>query len=295
MRSAYIKTIINFRNIYIFIISMGTYILGGGIAHYVGANFHSYAFSLGLLWTICIVSAGHFLKIYFLPSANFSEVDGMVEWIEKNRNFFLILSSSLLVICGMVVAGQIIFKILSNVQIVLYSFSIMGFIGLIIPPYKMGEKGYQEIFLSIFQAGLTTALGYFSVFHYYQKILIFVSFPLTCIALASIIAFGFSTYANDLKFGKKTFLTVISWQKAIPIHNILLIFAYIFFASGVIFHFPVGLIWPALLTFPLGCLQVFWLIRIKNGGKPIWLFFNTLIASVYGLTVYFLALTFWIK
>jgi 1,4-dihydroxy-2-naphthoate octaprenyltransferase len=295
MRSLHFRALINFKSLFIFIISVGTYFLGGGIAHYVGANFQSFDFFLGLLWTICLVLSGYSLRIFYSPSTFFSEIDGMVEWVGKNKKLFLILSTSLLIICGMVVVGQLIRKSLSNFQEILYLLSIIGYIALIIPPFNLGGKGYLEIILSIFQAGITTALGYFSVFHFYQNILLFVSFPLTCIALASYLAFGFSTYANDLKIERKTFLRALSWQKAIPIHNILLIGSYVFLASGVIFHFPIGIVWPALLTFPLGCLQGLWLIRIKNGGKPVWPFFNTLITSVYGLTVYFLVLTFWIK
>ncbi len=47
-----------------------------------------------------------------------------------------------------------------------------------------------------------------------------------------------------------------------------------------------------LLASPLGDI---WLQRISRGGRTLWNFLTALAAGTFGLTVYLLAFTFWIR
>jgi hypothetical protein len=55
------------------------------------------------------------------------------------------------------------------------------------------------------------------------------------------------------------------------------------------------LIWPVFLALPFAAIQMIWLQRIASGGRPLWQFLTALASATFGLTVYLLTLTFWIR
>jgi len=61
------------------------------------------------------------------------------------------------------------------------------------------------------------------------------------------------------------------------------------------FGLTLSLIWPAFLTLPFAIYQIFQLRNITLGLPPNWTVLNITAFTVFGLTVYFLALTFWIR
>jgi 1,4-dihydroxy-2-naphthoate octaprenyltransferase len=123
--------------------------------------------------------------------------------------------------------------------------------------------------------------------------LFLIVFPMTLLALAFYIALNFSTFAYDQNIGRKSFVQIYTWQRAAPVHHVLLISAYLFFIFGFGMGIPISILWIILLTLPLAGFQIFWLNRITQGGRPLWSFFNVLSASVYGLSAYLVALTLW--
>lgn len=295
MKLSYFRNLLKLRHIILLLISMIMYFLGGGMAHYYGAKINQTEFWFGLLWIICILNAGFLLNTYFSNSNDFEQEEEFLIWYQNNKKLFLQLAFFFLTICGFIIAIFLIYKNLSLNLGVILSITLVGFCIMNNKHFYRSNKGYQEILMAIFGGCLIPATSFFILNHQYHKVLLFITFPLTCIALASFIAYDFSTFARDQKIGNRTILRALTWQTAIPVHNSLLIGSYIFFASGFIFGFPVSFIWPALLTLPLAGLQIFWLLRISRGGKPIWSFFNVLIASVFVLTAYFITFTFWIK
>ena len=86
----------------------------------------------------------------------------------------------------------------------------------------------------------------------------------------------------------------LSWQQAVPLHNLLLIAAYFFLACLPFFGVSFGLVWPALLTLPLAAYQLFALRNIAEGARPLWTLFNVMALAIFGLTAYLMALTFWL-
>ena len=295
MKTEYIRKLINYRQLFIFLISAIMYFLGGGLAHYLGAKFQPVEFFLGLLWIVCLHFSGFLLMTYFSSSKYLIEDEEVNEWFDKNRKIFLQLAYLTLTICGFVVVYFIIRRNISIFLGTILLLTIFGLVGLIISPFNLANKGYLEIMLAIFQGSLIPATSFFILTNDYHNLLLFITFPMTCLAIASFLAYNFSTFARDQIIGRKTLLRSLTWQRGIPIHNLLLIVVYGFYISGFILRFPPRFIWPALLTFPLACLQIFWLFRISQGGRPIWGFFNALITSVYGLSAYFIAFTFWIR
>jgi hypothetical protein len=67
------------------------------------------------------------------------------------------------------------------------------------------------------------------------------------------------------------------------------------FFSATLLGFSLKLIWPAFLTLPFAIFQIFQLRAIALGGRPNWVLLTATGLSVFGLTTYFLTLTFWLR
>jgi hypothetical protein len=56
-----------------------------------------------------------------------------------------------------------------------------------------------------------------------------------------------------------------------------------------------SLIWPAFLTLPFALFQIFQLRNISMGAPTNWTLLTVTALAVFGLTTYFLTLTFWLR
>jgi len=91
-----------------------------------------------------------------------------------------------------------------------------------------------------------------------------------------------------------TLLTRLGWERVIPLHQIFLLFAYIFFLAMPAVGLSLTFLWPAFLTFPFALFQINQLRNISLGLPPNWTLLTATALAVFGLTIYFLALTFWL-
>jgi hypothetical protein len=79
----------------------------------------------------------------------------------------------------------------------------------------------------------------------------------------------------------------------VPLHHSLIAFAYVTFAFTYFFGYSV--IWAALLTLSFAILQIILLRHISLGGKPNWTLLTVTALAVFGLTTYFITLSFWLR
>jgi len=164
-----------------------------------------------------------------------------------------------------------------------------------LPPLRLSESGYGELLLAVVLGFLLPAFAFLLQFDGFHRLLTFAAFPLTLLAFAYLLACDFPAFATDLKLGRRTLLTRLAWQRAIPIHHFLVLAAFLLFAAAPFLGIPWGLVWPVFLALPFAVIQIVWLQRIALGGRTLWKFFTGLALATFGLTVYLLALTFWIR
>ena len=164
-----------------------------------------------------------------------------------------------------------------------------------VPPLRLAENGYGELTLAVFWGTLAPACSFLLQTDTFHRLLPIVTFPLTLLALAYLLAADFPSFATDSRMGRRTLLVRLTWQRAVPIHHLLVLSAFLLLAAAPFFGVPWGLIWPVLLDLPFGALQIIWLQRIASGGNPFWKFVNYLLPSVFGLAAYLLALAFWLR
>ena len=269
------------------------YILGGGAAHYLGADFLPLEFWLGFIWVICVQIAGYLLLLNFSP-VNKGLLDNEIENFFSKKKISILTLSLLL----FSISGVFITFLLVNNKVTIYIGSLLvltllGLVALVIPPISLSKKGYQEIAIAIFQGCLLPAFSFLLLFGKFHRLLFLIAFPMTFLALAYCIAMNYSTFAMDERIGRVSFVRILTWQRATPVHHLLLISSYLFFLFGYSRGLPAEIFWIALLTMPFAGFQIFWLQRIVQGARPMWPFFNVLSASTLNLSAYLIAFTLW--
>ncbi len=272
-----------------------TYTLGTGIIHYLGRTINLTSFAMGLLTIIALQAASAWLTEQFrLPSTPLQAGETVSE---REHYRIALLQSSY---AALTLAVAIILSLFVTGRLNLPAFSLIGVIILFLvvyalPPMQLGERGYGELILAVYLGTLLPSLSFLLQYGEFHRLLTFATFPLTLLALAYFLVCDFPTYATDQKLGRHSLLTRLTWQRAIPVHHLLLLAAFLLFSSAPFFGFPWGLVWPVLIVIPFAAVQAIWLQRISWGGPTFWSFLTNLSLATFGLAAYLLAFTFWIR
>ncbi len=277
------------------ILSVMTYSLGAGIARYLGRPIHIPAFALGLLAVLLIETAAFWLAEYFrLPLMPLSK-DETPQYRAAFRAGLFQFSIAFLTVSGAIIVTLLLARLLPITAGILLGLILIFYILYALPPMQLSETGYGDLILAIALGTLLPAQAFLLQFKDFHRLLTFVTFPLTLLALSYLLVNDFPTFATDMKHARHTLLTRLTWQRAIPIHHLLVLLSFLFFAAAPLFGIPWGLVWPAFLVLPFAGVQIVWLQRIAIGGRTMWKFLTALSVATFGLTVYFLVMTFWIR
>jgi 1,4-dihydroxy-2-naphthoate octaprenyltransferase len=272
-----------------------TYSLGAGIARYLGRPVHAAAFGLGLLAVLSIQAAAYWLVEYFrLPLTPLIKEE-TPRHREALRAGLFQSATALLTVSGAIIVTLLLTRLLPLPAGIILVLIIVFFVAYAVPPMRFSEIGYGELVQAVAIGTLFPALAFLLHFGEFHRLLTFATFPLTLLALAYFLVNDFPTFATDHKYGRHTLLTRLTWQRAIPVHHLLVLLSFLFFAVTPLLGFPWGLVWPVFLALPFAVIQIVWLQRIARGGQTLWRFLVPFTAAVFGLTVYLLALTFWIR
>jgi 1,4-dihydroxy-2-naphthoate octaprenyltransferase len=272
-----------------------TYILGAGIARYLGISQDVAVFWLGLGGILLAQLSMGLLAEALRPVEQPSEND------ENRPERVNLRNAALLVSLGALAAMAVIAILLSwqgaltPVTILFLGLSLLIVLAYAVPPLRLVDAGFGEFTLAVHIAMVAPALGFVLQQGEYHRLVGIVSFPLTLLALAYFLVLDFPTFAADEKYDRRTLLRSMGWQRAVPLHHGLLLGAYILLAGALLFGLAWGLIWPSFLTLPFAVLQIFWLRNISLGAKPIWPLLTVNALAVFGLTAYLLTFAFWLR
>ena len=271
-----------------------TYTLGAGIARYLGYSIKFAVFGTGLLAFLCLQGSAFFLAEYFrLPLTPMTKEESPRQR-EKFRVNLLQVYFAALTLSFVAIFTLLITRTINIAAGMLYVLTFISLVAYATPPIRLFANGYGELVFAIFLGTCVPAFGFLLQSGAFHRLLSFVTFPLTLLALAFLLVLNFPTFATDLKYAHHTLLTRLTWQRGVPVHHLLILFAFLFFSCAPFLHIPWRVIWPVFLALPFAIVQVFWLQRIANGGRPLWNFLSALSIASFGLSAYFLAMTFWI-
>ncbi len=272
-----------------------TYTLGTGIAHYLGQQVRATSFGLGMLAVLALLDAAFLFAEYFrLPLMPLEQRE-----TPRQRDLFRVIllqvafaALTLSTVATLTLILTHSLNIYAGLMLILAFFCMVAYA---VPPLHLSEAGYGELALAVYLGTLLPALAFLLQHGRLHRLLTFTTFPLTLLALAYFLVCNFPTFATDQKRGRRTLLSRLTWQNAVPIHHFLVLTAFLLFAIAPFLKYPWGLIWPVFLALPFAAIQIIWLQRIASGGRTLWTFLTFLANATFGLTVYLLTLTFWIR
>ncbi|MFN8382322.1 MAG: UbiA family prenyltransferase [Anaerolineales bacterium] len=272
-----------------------TYLLGASVPGYLGIVVQPGSFVIGLASVLLAQTAMALFGEVFRPH-NEPLVEGETPAQKETlRNNMLYISVGLLATCGL-----IIFIIYLNQNLTLSTFyfllsSILFVIMYAIPPIRLVDRGFGELILAAHIAYVAPTIGFLLQAGENHRLLFVLATPLIALGLAYFLVLNFVTFQADQKYQRGTLLRRLTWEHAVPLHHSLVAFAYVMYALAPMLGFSFNLIWPAFLTLPFALFQIIQLRAIANGNSPNWRLLTSTALAVFGLTTYFLTLTFWLR
>ena len=270
------------------------YFLGASIANYLGKPFRADSFWLGLIAVILAQASMSLLAEVFRPN-NEVIIEG-----ESRKDRLLLRNNALYVSIAALTANAVIaFILFSNNHLSVPAFfflmlSLLLVLAYAIPPFRFINRGFGELVLAVHIAYVLPSIAYILQSDETHRFLL-ISIPLTFLAFSYFIVMNFPTFASDRKYNRSTLLTRLGWERAVPLHHLFVLLAYLFFLVGPVFGLSISLLWPAFLTFPFALFQIFQLRNLSLGAPTNWTLLTVTALSVFGLTAYFLSLTFWLR
>jgi 1,4-dihydroxy-2-naphthoate octaprenyltransferase len=276
-----------------------TYFLGIGIAHYLGFPQRINALWNGLILIIAFhtgsIFLGKYFELYFFPNSDYSaeEKRNPIKYQqEKNlRILFLLIGVACLALC-MIPLFAFLFTdvlIISNLILIILTFFIISIVEIF--PDQVSNAGLLEFLQALYFANLIPSIAFSLQSNSIHRLLFLLTFPLFFLFLALFIAFSLPKVGNNTETWCHSLISRIGPILSLKIHNLLILLAYMTLLSGRMLDLPWKLIWPVLITMPIGLIQIWQVNRILKGHKPNFtsLIF-TAIASA-GFATYFMMLS----
>ena len=270
-----------------------TYTLGASIPDYLGKPFAPLAFALGLGGVLLAQLSMSLLAEVFRPH-NEPLVEGETpQQKETLRNNALYISIAALAAIAFIAFTLFTNDTFSPITFYFLLFSLFLVIAYAIPPFRLLNRGFGELALAAHIAYVVPSIGFLLQAKESHRLLTVIILPLTALALAYFLVVNFTTFPVDQKYQRATLLRRLTWERAVPLHHSLIVFAYVIFAIAPTLGFSI--LWTAFLTLPFALLQIILVRSISLGGKPNWNLLTSTALAVFGLTTYFVTLTFWLR
>ncbi len=276
-----------------------TYLLGVSVAHYLGGRINLVDLLIGFIICLLMWSMRFYLGAYFdHPESYYCTLNrNDPEWEDliNVRRSLLLLYSLLILTAGATLTTILIFRgVLNPSAIMLLGIAVILNFFAGVPPLRLARNGYSELVDALFIANLVPAIAFSQVKATPSVLIIELTLPLTFIYLAFKIAMEFKTYGFDESHGRKSLVTRVGWQRALVMHNTFIILAFLLLGLFLLFGLPWSLVWPPMLTLPIGILQVLHLQRIADGVKPNWQYLTWLSLGVLFLMIYMEIISLWL-
>lgn len=271
-----------------------TYTFGASIADYLGKPFLAAPFWLGLLIVLLAQTT-----MSLLPEVFRLDAEPLLENETRSKRQILRNNSLYTSLACIVIVALTAYILFANNALPLSSFFFLLLSLAIVfthslPPFRLINRGAGEFLLAVHLAYVIPSIAFTLQADETHRFLV-LAIPLTLLAFSYFIARNFQSFAQDQKYNRVTFLTRLGWERVVPLHHLFVLLAYFLFTMSPLFGIALSLIWSVFLTFPFALFQIFLLRNISLGAKPNWTLLHATALAVFGLTTYFLTLTFWLR
>lgn len=266
--------------------------IGLGLARYLGVDWRLDVLFFGGLSLLFSFASSNLLTEYFRPTSQLE-----LPFIDDRRVVERFRLSLLTSACAFLAGAVALFFIVAGQSLLAWVlFGLFVVCGLVValPPLRLEDRGFSELFRAFVLAVLTPAVFYVLLDGKLHRLVALFTLPTFLLGLAALIAMRFQAYTDDLKYKRVSLLTRLTWERAVSLHNGLLVLAYLVIVCLPFLGVPVRLTWPGLLTLPIAAIQLYLLRNISDGGKPLWNQLRVAAFLSFGLTAYLFGLVFWI-
>lgn len=270
-----------------------TYSLGAGIAKYLGIAIRWQVYLAGQAAVLTLLLSSYFLREYFDRSPLAEPLRKPDDPPRLTRLNLLQISATTLTIGAVLTVLLLAGHALTPSGFFVLGLSFFLILADAVPPLRLAHSGYGELVTAFLLANLTPVLAFLLQAGELHRLLALVTFPLTFLTLASLLALRLPTYAADIREERHNMLTRLGWQRGMNLHNLLILGGYFLLGSAALAGLPWALTWPGLLGLPIGLFQIFIITSISNGARPRWKLLTVVAASTFALTIYFLNLALW--
>jgi len=270
-----------------------TYMLGAGIARYLGHETSPTLVGLGLLGVLLGQASMGLLEGVFRPLEHpLIQGESRVQR-RALRNAALYAALAALTVVGLVgyavrAAGGLTVPFLINQMLGLAVILLFA-----IPPLRLVDRGLGELLLAVQMAHVPTSAGFLLQAGNPHPLLYVNIGSLTLLLLATLLVLDFPSLGQDMRGGRATLPALVGWENAVRIHHVLLVGAFLILAAAPLSGFALGRFVPGFLTIPFAVLQAYLLHQIAGGAKPMWGLLKVNAVALFALTAYFLSLSFW--
>ena len=191
-----------------------TYILGAGIARYLGKPQGPTTFWLGLIGILFAQLSMNLLAEVFRPANEPIVLNETPTDRRLTRDAALYVSIGAL--ASLAVIAFLLYKDLRLGASAFLFITVSLFVVLIysVPPLRLMDKGFGELLLSIQIAYLSPSIAYLIQAGTYHNLVVFISTPLILLMLAMFLAFDFPSFSGDMKYERNTLLARLGWERA---------------------------------------------------------------------------------
>ncbi len=270
--------------------SVLTYTLGLGVVHYLGQPLDVPLAAAGAGWLLTLQAGMYLLEAAFAASERRPRMQtGHVRAIQQatvGAFALLAVSASLTVVLFARTGYHPAALVLMLVYFLLMS-------GYALPPVRAARRGYGEIILAAVVSNLVPVLAFVWQSGAPHRLLALTTFALPLLHLAAFLALELETYASDVAHLRYTLLVRLGWQEGMRVHNVLVLAALLMMGAALWAGLSVRVGLPALLAFPVGAFQLWYLGRIREGAPPHWNLLRVSALSLYVLPTYLMAFALW--
>lgn len=276
-----------------------TYFLGIGIAHYLGFPQKMNALWNGLILIVAFhtgsIFFGKYFDLYFSHNSHYSvEEQSYPLKFQQEKNLqilFLLIGVACLAVCVIPLFAFIFTDVLkiSNLVLIVLAFFIISIVEIF--PNQVSSAGLLEFLQALFFANLIPSIAFSLQSNSFHRLVFLLTFPLFFLFLASFIVFSLPKVKSNIETKGQSLISRIGPILSLRIHNLLILLAYLTLLSGSIFDLPWKLIWPVLVTLPIGLIQIRQVNQILNGHKPSFTPLIFIAIATVGFATYFMMLS----
>lgn len=273
-----------------------TYVLGTGLVRYVKA-IHGGALALqgGIFLLSFVLALDYLRELQKTSRLNYWSKEATDREIRLIRMGLAIIAATFLTLDVTLLLGWIMGGYLwQGLVFLLMVLIVTGFLYYFVEMWE-ALRPYLILFEALLIVIIPPALAYYLHAQEFHRLLTMVVLGLVPAYLAYQILDQLVLYGDDPQWEARSLVGVMGWEKAMVLHNVLILTAYVLLAFNALLGFPWFLIWPVFLTLPIGLLEVWLMERVRQGQRPLWRVMRFATASVFLIPSYLLSFAFWIR